>query len=88
MEDINSTAPAGVVETLDAALAPKDRQVVMDALAYDAGVLLGTTLNKWVNTGEIAQDHRIPMGPSGTVALVAVCVRTLPPHMLGGTGKA
>ena len=44
MEDINSTAPAGVVETLDSALAPNDRQTVMNALAYDAGVLLGTTI--------------------------------------------
>jgi hypothetical protein len=88
MEDINSTAPARVVETLHATLAPKDRQAVMEALAYDAGVMLGTTINKWVDTAEIAQAHRIPMGPAGTVALVAVCVRTLPPHMLGGTGKA
>ena len=59
----------------------------MDALAYDAGVLLGNAITKWVDTGEIAQNHRILIGPSGTVALVAVCVKTCRP-MLGGTGQS
>jgi hypothetical protein len=88
MENINSTAPTGFVETLDAALTPKDQQAVMEALAYDAGVLLGTVINKWVDIEEIVQVHRILMGPAGTVALVAVCGRTLPPQMLGDGGKA
>jgi hypothetical protein len=42
-------APEEAVETIDPALAPEPaRQVVIDALAYDAGVLLGTTINQWV----------------------------------------
>jgi hypothetical protein len=87
-DDTNKMPHAEAAEALVAVVRPEARQAILDSMAASAGGLLGQALTAWVETGEIAQGHRIMMGPAGTVALVAVSVRTLPPHMRGGNGRA
>jgi hypothetical protein len=67
---------------------PNVQSAVLQALLEASGALLGTSIASWLETGEMAQSHRVLMGPAGTVCLVAVAVKTLPAYSLGEGGQA
>jgi hypothetical protein len=86
--DVTTTTPEEALQALDPTSAPGVQSAVLDALMESSGQLLGQSLKGWLETGEEVQGHKILMGPAGTVVLVAVVVKTLPPYLLGQGGQA